>query len=364
MGAAENRQRLRSALLFGLVALAGVAVVLYAWKLPPFTTPVQSTENALVKGQVTLISPQVTGYVAQVLVQDFQQVHQGDLLVKIDDRTYTQRVAQAQAQWAAARANLANVAQQQRTAQAGIAQAEAGLANARAQALKAGADLRRIDELVADGSLSLRERDQARAARAQADAGTAQGQAALEIAQQGARSVQVNRAGLEAAVQSAEAALQLARIDLANTEIRAPRDGQLGQVSVRAGAYVSAGTQLTAVVPDRLWIMANMKETQMARVAIGQPASFVVDALDKARLTGHVERISPATGSEFSVIPPDNATGNFVKIAQRIPVYIAIDPDQPLSTRLRPGMSVVVSVDTAAAPARQHAAADTGEVRP
>lgn len=359
MAPAENRQRLRSALLFGLIALVGVCVVLYAWRLPPFTTPVQSTENALVKGQVTLISPQVTGYVAEVRVQDFQQVHRGDLLVKIDDRIYTQRVAQAQAQLAAARANLSNVAQQQRSAQANITQGDAGVKNAQAQALKATADLRRIDDLVADGSLSLRERDQARAARAQAEAGTAQAQAALEIARQNVRSVEANRAGLQAAVQSADAALQLARIDLANTEIRAPRDGQLGQVSVRTGAYVTAGTQLTAVVPDRLWVMANLKETQMAHVAVGQPASFVVDALDKARFAGHVERISPATGSEFSVIPADNATGNFVKIAQRIPVYIAIDADQPLARRLRPGMSVVVSVDTSAQPAPQHASAST-----
>jgi len=353
MGNAENRKRLRSALLFGLIALAGVAVVLYAWKLPPFTTPVQSTENALVKGQVTIISPQVAGYVAQVLVQDFQQVRHGDVLVKIDDRIYTQRVAQAQAQLAAARANLANAAQQQRSAQAGITQAGAGLENAQAQSQKARADLHRIEDLVADGSLSLRERDQARAARAQAEAGTAQGQAALEIAHQNERSVKVGRAGLEAAVQSAEAVLQLARIDLDNTEIRAPRDGQLGQVSVRAGAYVSAGTQLTAVVPDRLWIMANMKETQMAHVAVGQPANIVVDALDKAHLTGRVQRISPATGSEFSVISADNATGNFVKIAQRIPIYIAIDPGQSIAARLRPGMSVVVSVDTGAAPEKQ-----------
>lgn len=364
MAGAESRQRLRSALLFGLIALAGVAVVLYAWKLPPFTTPVQSTENALVKGQVTLISPQVTGYVDKVLVQDFQQVRQGELLAKIDDRIYVQRVAQAEAQLAAAHASLANAAQQQRAAQAGIRQADAGVVTAQAQALKADADLRRIEDLVADGSLSVRERDQARAARAQAAAGSAQGQAALEIARQNVRSVQVNRGALEAAVQGAEAALALARIDLANTEIRAPRDGQLGQVSVRAGAYVSAGTQLMAVVPERLWIMANMKETQMARVAVGQPASFVVDALNKARLTGHVERISPATGSEFSVIPADNATGNFVKIAQRIPVYIAIDPGQPLGQRLRPGMSVVVSVDTGVQPAQQHAGTGAAQVQP
>lgn len=352
VGPAENRRRLRSAILFGLVALLGVVVVLYAWRLPPFSTPVQSTENAMVRGQVTLIAPQLSGYVVEVPVQDFQQVQRGQLLVKIDDRIYRQRVAQAEAQLAAARANLRNAAQQKRSAQATISQGEAGIANARAQAVKAEADLARIEALVADGSLSLRERDQARAARAQAVAATAQARAALAIAQENLRSVGVNRAALEAAVGNAEAALQLARIDLANTEVHAPVDGQLGQVAVRVGAYVNAGTQLTAVVPPQLWVVANLKETQMARVTPGQPASFVVDALDHARLSGRVERISPATGSEFSVITPDNATGNFVKIAQRIPVRIAIDADQPLAARLRPGMSVVVSIDTAASAPR------------
>ena len=186
-----------------------------------------------------------------------------------------------------------------------------------------------------------------------------QARASLDIARENLRSVEVNRGSLEAAVASAEAALQLARIDLANTEIRAPRDGQLGQVGVRLGAYVNAGSQLTAIVPDALWVIANMKETQMAHVLPGQPATFLVDALDHARLNGHVERISPAAGSEFSVLPADNATGNFVKIAQRIPVRIAIDPDQPLAARLRPGMSVVVSIDTAARPADAASAASS-----
>lgn len=347
---AESRRRLRSALLFGAVALVGVALVLYAWRLPPFTSPIESSENATVRGQVTLISPQLAGYIAEVPVQDFQFVHEGALLVRIDDRIYRQRVMQAEAQLAAAKAALANAAQQKRSAEAGIAQGGAAVDSAQAQADKAVADLRRIDELVADGSLSLRERDQARAARAQALAGTAQARAALAIARETLRSVGVNRGALESAVASAEAALRLARIDLANTEIRAPRDGQLGQVSVRLGAYVNAGTQLTALVPAQRWVLANMKETQMAHVLPGQPATFVVDALDHARLRGHVERISPATGSEFSVIPPDNATGNFVKIAQRIPVRISIDSDQPLAARLRPGMSVVVSIDTSVVP--------------
>ena len=335
------------AFVFALIALLGVVVVLYAWELPPFTTPIESTENAQVRGQVTLISPQVSGYVVDVLVQDFQTVHRGDLLVQIDERIYRQRVAQGEAQVAAAKAALANFQQQRRSAEATIAQAKASVENAHAQALKAEADWSRIKALVADGSLSERERDQTFAAHAQAMAGVTQSEAALRIAQENLRTVEVNRGALEAAVANAQAALQLARIDLANTEIRAARDGRLGQVNVRVGAYVTAGTQLTALVPQPLWVIANMKETQMANVAVGQPAWFTVDALNHARLTGCVERISPAAGSEFSVIPPDNATGNFVKIAQRIPVRIAITPDQPLAERLRPGMSVVASINTA-----------------
>jgi multidrug resistance efflux pump len=344
---AERRKRLIMAFVFALIALLGVVVVLYAWELPPFTTPIESTENAQVRGQVTLISPQVSGYVVDVLVQDFQTVHRGDLLVQIDERIYRQRVAQGEAQVAAAKAALANFQQQRRSAEATIAQAKASVENAHAQALKAEADWSRIKALVADGSLSERERDQTFAAHAQAMAGVTQSEAALRIAQENLRTVEVNRGALEAAVANAQAALQLARIDLANTEIRAARDGRLGQVNVRVGAYVTAGTQLTALVPQPLWVIANMKETQMANVAVGQPAWFTVDALNHARLTGCVERISPAAGSEFSVIPPDNATGNFVKIAQRIPVRIAITPDQPLAERLRPGMSVVASINTA-----------------
>jgi multidrug resistance efflux pump len=330
---------------FSLVALAGVLVVLYAWDLPPFRSTIESTENAMVRGQVTIISPQLSGYVVEVNVQDFQQVKQGQLLMRIDDRIYRQRLDQARAQLASQKAALENNPQSTASAEATVAQNQAAVANARAQAERAAADLRRVEELAADGSLSARERDAARAARALASSGTAQASAALEISRQSLRSVGVNRSALQAAVANAEAAVQLAEIDLSNTRILAPRDGQLGQVTVRQGAYVNAGAQLTALVPAQMWVIANLKETQMANIRVGQPVRFTVDALNHAPLTGHVERISPAAGSEFSVITPDNATGNYVKIAQRIPVRISIDPNQELAQRLRPGMSVVVSID-------------------
>lgn len=347
----RSRRILLSALLFSAIAVAGALLVLYAWKLPPFRTTLQSTENARVAGQVTIISPQLSGYVVEVLVQDFQAVRQGQLLLRIDDRIPAQRLEQARAELATRRAALANYAQTSRSAQATIEQSQATLAAGEAQARRAEADLRRVEELAADGSLSARERDAARAARAQALAARDQARAALEIARQNQRSVGVSRASLEAAVANAQAQVKLAEIDLSNTRIHAPRDGQLGQVTVRHGAFVNAGAQLTALVPKQLWVIANLKETQMANVRLGQPVRFTVDALGNATLRGQVERIAPATGSEFAVITPDNATGNFVKIAQRIPVRISIAPGQPLAERLRPGMSVVATIDTAAAPA-------------
>lgn len=342
----SNRKVIASGILFALIALTGVLIVLYAWRLPPFHSALQTTENATVRGQVTIISPQLSGYIVEVDVQDYQMVRQGQLLMRIDERIFQQRLEQARAQLATQQAALANFAQSQRTARATIEQNVAAVTNTNAQAERANADLRRVEELAADGSLSARERDAARAARAQAVAATEQARATLEIARQNLRTVETNRASLEAAVQNAQAAVRLAEIDLANTRITAPRDGQLGQVTVRLGAFVNAGTQLTALVPQVMWVVANMKETQMADVRLGQPVTFTVDALNHARLRGHVEQIAPATGSEFSVITPDNATGNFVKIAQRIPVRISIDRDQPLAQRLVPGMSVVTSIDT------------------
>ncbi|AUZ47085.1 HlyD family secretion protein [Pseudomonas orientalis] len=341
------RVRILSSLGFAAVAIVGVLIVLYAWQLPPFSSAVETTENALVRGQVTIIGPQLSGYVFEVPVQDFQYVKAGDLLVRLDDRIYKQRLDQALAQLAVQKASLANVVQQRNSAEATIKLRQAALVDSQAQARKSTADLRRNEELISDGSVSRRELDVTRAANAQTVAAVAQAQASLEIARQDLQTVIVNRGSLEAAVASAEAAVELARIDLSNTRITAPRDGQLGQIGVRLGAYVNSGAQLMALVPKQLWVIANMKETQMDNVQVGQPVTFTVDALNHRRFHGTVQHISPATGSEFSLLQADNATGNFVKIAQRVPVRITVDPDQAESERLRPGLSVVVSIDTA-----------------
>lgn len=338
--------RIISSLGFAAIAIVGVLIVLYAWQLPPFGSAIESTENALVRGQVTIIGPQLSGYVFEVPVQDFQFVKTGDLLVRLDDRIYKQRLDQSLAQLAVQKAALANALQQRNSAEATIKLRQAALTDSQAQAQKSAADLRRNEALISDGSVSKRELDVTRAANAQTIAAVAQAQASLEIARQDLQTVIVNRGSLEAAVASAEAAVELARIDLSNTRVVAPQDGQLGQIGVRLGAYVNSGAQLMALVPSQLWVIANMKETQMNNIHIGQPVTFTVDALNHQKFHGRVQRISPATGSEFSLLQADNATGNFVKIAQRVPVRITVDANQAQSERLRPGMSVVVSIDT------------------
>ena len=335
-----------STVFFALLIATGAALALYAWDLPPFASTKQQTENAFVRGQTTVISPQVSGYVTQVLVRDYEQVKAGQPLVQIDNRIATQRVAQARAQLAAQEAQLKNSSQSERSARAGVQGQDAGLMSAQANLARAQADVKRIDKLAQEGSVSQRERDQAVAALRQAQAAVAQVQAQRRGAQEQVNTVVVGRDGLAAGVEAAKAALELAEIDLANTTIKAPADGQVGEVGVRLGQFVTAGTQLLALVPAKLWVIANFKEAQTAHMHIGQPARLQFDALDGAQLTGKVENIAPAAGSEFSVIKPDNATGNFVKVAQRVSVRIAIDPEQALAARLRPGLSVLATVDT------------------
>ncbi|UFN51064.1 HlyD family secretion protein [Roseomonas sp. OT10] len=339
-----------------LIGCAGALLVLHAWQLPPFQGSMEVTENAYVRGQVTVISPQLAGYVTEVPVRDFQRVRAGQVLVQIDDRIFRQKQLQAQAALAIQRANLANSDQNQRAAEARIRSGEAQVTGARATLDTAEANARRVETLLSRGISTQSAADQSRATLAQATAALHQAEAALQVSQQDLQSIIVNRQSQEAGIASAEAALRLAEIDLQNTRILAPQDGQLGEIGVRLGQYVTAGTQLAALVPERKWVVANFKENQLYGMRRGQPVRFTVDALQNAELTGQIEAFSPATGSEFSVLRADNATGNFTKVAQRLPVRIAIDADQPLAQELAPGMSVVVTVDTATAPRARTAA--------
>jgi len=317
------------------VALTAILAILWAWNVWPFADGTEVTDNAYIRGRTTVIAPQVSGYVTKVLVHDYEYVRAWQILVEIDDRTYRARVSQAQAALAAARATLAN-SDQARASRA------ASLTSARAQLQRAQADMTRVDRLVREGAVSISVRDQTLAALAQA-------KAAGQIAIEDVRTVDVGRNGLVANVESAQAQLRLAEIDLEHTLIRAAEAGQVGEIGVRLGQYVTNGTQLFSLVPPDRWVIANYKESQLARMASCEPASFTVDALGGKEFIGHVEQVSPAAGSEFSVLKPDNATGNFVKVPQRIGVRIAIDPRQRRIERLRPGMSVEATIYTSGA---------------
>jgi len=333
-----------------LIAIVIVLLLLAAWQLPPFGRGMQQTDNAYVRGRTTVIASQVSGYVIAVEGNDYAQVTADQVLARVDDRPYRARVEQARANLNGAEANLANNAQAHASRSANIRRQSAVIDSARAQLLRAQADMARADELVGDGSISVRERDQTLAGLRQAQAQVDEAVKSREIAVQDLRSVDVGQQSLVAQVEAARAQLDAALIDLEHTVIRAPEAGQLGEVGVRLGQYVTNGTQLTTLVPPDKWVIANYKEAQTAHVDIGQPASFTVDALDGVRFTGRVERLAPATGSEFAVLKPDNATGNFVKVPQRIGIRIAIDPDQTMMDRLRPGMSVEAVVDTRSKP--------------
>lgn len=332
-------------LLIALVTI-GVLLILYAWKLPPFTPTVQQTNNAFVKGQTTIISPQVSGYVTKVAVEDFASVKAGDLLVKIDDRTFQQQLEQAQANIEVAVTNRSSNAQDTGTNQAQIEAREADLYSTKVSVDSAREDVNRYEGLDAIGAVSKAEVAHIKAQLAQAQASVQQAEANLQVAREASEKTSGSRSSLDANIKNAEAGAKQAQINLDNTVITAPESGQLSQVSVKEGQYVSAGTQLMYIVPKGIWVIANFKETQVANMTVGEPATVRVDALGGVKFRGHVSNISPATGSEFSAGAANPATGNYIKIAQRIPVRIDLEQGQPELAQLRPGMSVSVDVDT------------------
>src|SRR5256885_3927685 len=245
-----------------VVALAGVLLVLRAWNLFPFAGTVVSTDNAYVRGAVTVLAPQVSGYVTEVLVQDYENVKAGQPLVRIDARTYEAAQAQAQAQLANARAQLANADQTQAQNRATLGASRAGLAAAQAESDRAAAELQRVQALSERGSVSLNERDKVRATARLAATNVAKAQADIEINAQKIKATTVNRASLEAQVQMAEAQLRQAQINLDNTVVHAPGDGQVSEVGVRRGQYVTAGSQLMYVVPHTLRSEEHTSELQ------------------------------------------------------------------------------------------------------
>ena len=336
----------RTLILMFLVLIIGIGIILWAWKIGPFNSAVESTDNSYVKGKTTVLSSQINGYVKDVLVSDFDHVKKGQVLMHIDATTYDQKVTQAEAGVDQAQNNLSNQTQSIAQRKADIVAAEAKVEQARAAYQLSLAQQQRYQQLGDSGAASKSEQDKAIADTQNNLALLQQAQANVLVAKEALKTAQVAETGLKAQVTNAAAQLDQAQTTKNYSSIIAPMDGQLGEVNPRVGQYVAAGTQLLYLIPQQTWVTANFKETQIANMKIGQKAWFTVDALNHQKYTGHVEQISPAAGSEFSVLKADNATGNFTKVVQRIAVRIAIDPNQAGIENLRPGMSVISSVDT------------------
>jgi membrane fusion protein (multidrug efflux system) len=305
----------------------------------------EATDNAFVQADKVTVAPLVDGYVAEVLVGDNEAVQPGQVLVRIDPATIRARLAQAEANAQALEAAVAQVDDKARLEEAMIAQRSAGVESARAEASLAQAELNRYGQLAQQGWVSTQRAQTARAAHQQAAAAVAQAQATLEAERRTHASLGSARAQTLAQAQAARAAVEQARIDLSRTEIRAPVAGVVGARGVRVGQYVRPGGALMSIVPlGDAYVVANFKETQVSRLRIGQPVEIRADAFGKETLKGRIDSFAPATGSEFALIPVENAVGNFTKIAQRLPVKIAVDRSQRLAGALRPGLSVEVKV--------------------
>ncbi|MEW6341891.1 MAG: HlyD family secretion protein [Pseudomonadota bacterium] len=351
----------RKNLVLAASVVAGVAVAVMAlrwWSVGRF---IESTDDAYVRADVVTVSSRVPGYVTSVAVADNQPVRQGDLLAQIDSADYAAKAARARASVDAAlatlRAEQANVAtlDAQVTRESSLtAAAQADVAAARADAGRRKADDERYRQLTAEQASSEQRWEQAHAAALTADALLAKADASVE-AQRGEQAVLLKRrmqgmaaiAQAQAQVEVARAALALAQLDLDHTTIRAASDGVVGQRTVRTGQYVETGQPLLAVVPlQDVYVIANFKETEVATMSAGQPVEIDVDSYGGHTLHGRVLSIAPGSGAQFALLPPDNATGNFTKVVQRIPVKIAVDAGQREAIALRPGMSVVARVHT------------------
>jgi membrane fusion protein, multidrug efflux system len=344
-----SRQAIRRAAL----ALAVVIGIATAAKFGHYylTTGryLETTDDAYVKADSTIIAPKVSGYIANVLVSDNQPVKAGQLLARIDDRDYKTALKQAQADVAASEAAVKNI-DAQFELQKPLIQQQAAEVDATEATLKFAKEERsRYDELMKSGSGTVQRAQQTDAALRAQTAQLRQDKAVLIAANKKIEVLSTQRAQAAAQLDHARAVEQQAALNLSYTQITAPVEGTVGARSLRVGQYVQAGTQLMAVVPlDAVYVVANFKETQLTHLRDGQPVELEIDSFHSARLKGHVDSLSPASGLEFALLPPDNATGNFTKIVQRVPVKIVLD-DHSLNGLLRPGMSAVPTVNTKAA---------------
>ena len=309
----------------------------------------ETTDDAFVKADSTIIAPKVSGYISNVLVSDNEPVKAGQLLARIDDRDFRTALNQAGADVAASEAAVKNLNAQIELQEPLIRQQAAEVDAAEANLKFAQQERTRYDDLMKSGSGTVQRAQQTDAALRAQTAQLLQGKAGLDAANKKIEVLSTERAKADAQLAHARAVEQQAALNLSYTQITAAVEGTVGARSLRVGQYVQAGTQLMAVVPlDAVYVVANFKETQLTHVRDGQPVELRVDSFHSTKLKGHVDSLSPASGLEFALLPPDNATGNFTKIVQRVPVKIVLD-DHSLNGLLRPGMSAEPTVDTKSA---------------
>ena len=347
--AAQNSLgRLAIPLFAVLAAFAFVAVATLRWNSWVGSAVIQTTDDAYVRADLTRLSSRVAGEVLVVAVNDFQRVKAGDLLVQIDPADYDAQVAQAEANVGGAQAALDNLANQVELQYATIAQAEAQRASAEAQVVETGEEQQRQKTLSQTDAGTRQKLEQAVAALARAQADVSASRAVIAEQRHQLEVLNGTKKQRLADLEAAKALLTAAKLKLGYTKIVAPFDGVVGERQVQVNDYVNIGTNLINVVPlPDVYVIANYKETQLTRVRPGQPVTVTVDTFPNGGpLHGRVERIAPASGSQFALLPPDNATGNFTKVVQRIPVRIQFDKGQPLLDRLLPRMSVVTEIHT------------------
>ncbi|WP_295990345.1 HlyD family secretion protein [Rugamonas sp.] len=333
--------------VMAVVAIAaGLGLASYGWHWWNDGRFMENTDDAYVGGDVTAISAKVPGYITSAAVLDNQVVHAGDLLVKLDDRDYQAALAKAEGAVAAQRALLANLDATRNLQQAVIAQARAGVTATAAETSRSKDDETRYHDLAAKSAVSIQSAQRADADYKQAQAYGLKAQAAQTATERELDVIATRRDQAAAALTQAIAERELAKINLGYTELRAPIDGTIGNRHARNGSYAAAGAHLLSIVPARgLWVDANFKESQLAQLHPGQRAIIEADVLPGHQFHGHVTSLAPATGAQFSVLPPENATGNFTKIVQRVPVRIVLDDADGTLGTLRPGLSVTAEVD-------------------
>jgi membrane fusion protein, multidrug efflux system len=335
-----------------LVGLGVLLVATLAWYLryQSYGKYLQSTDNAYVAADSVTVAPKIAGYVERVLVTENQRVRAGNALVQLDIRDYRAQTDQVEAQIAATLSEAETVRAQMREQDAAIAQARAQLTAAKAQAQLAVEQLTRYRPLAATGAEPREKLDQLETQSREARARVVAAQAAVAAANRRLDTLQKQVEQANSRAEAGRSQLEAARLNLESTRLRASIDGRIGDVAVRVGQFVQPGQRLMTLVPiDKLYVTANFKETQLGLVRPGQPVALEIDALPGVEVKGRVVSIAPGTGAEFSILPPENATGNFTKIVQRVPVRISIDARPEVRRLLVPGMSVEVTIDTRAA---------------